>query len=285
MDFHIDDQAVVSAVSVTVSDLDRALAFYTRNIGLRLFDRAPDSARMGAPDGRPFLHLHEHRNARHVRGTTGLYHFAILVPSRAELARALMAMAERGTRFTGFADHLVSEALYLSDPDGNGIEIYRDRPREEWTREGGFVRMTVDPLDLDGLAAEAAGGVETWNGLPAGTRLGHIHLHVASIDASERFYTTVFGFDLTARLGRQASLFSAGGYHHHIGVNTWAGEGAPPPPPDAVGLREFHVALPSEAGVRALRDRVTGAGMPVIDTDSGLVVRDPSGNTVRVVPA
>ncbi len=283
MDFRIDEQAVVSAVAITVSDLDRALAFYTRNAGLHLFQREPDSARLGAPDGPPFLFLHEHRNARHPRGTSGLYHFAILLPSRTELARALTAMLERGTRFTGFADHLVSEALYLSDPDGNGIELYRDRPRQEWTREGGFVRMTVDPLDLDGLAAEAAASVEPWSGLPAGTRLGHIHLHVSSIEASERFYSAVFGFDLTARLGRQASFFSAGGYHHHIGVNTWAGEGAPPPPPDAVGLREFHIELPSEAGVRALRDRVTGAGMPVIDTDSGLVVRDPSGNTLRVV--
>lgn len=282
MSARIDDSAHILAVGLTVSDLERSLAFYTYNLGLRVTHQEADSAGLGAGGGAPFLFLQEHRGARRVPSATGLYHFAVLVPRRADLGSALLAMAARQTRFSGFADHLVSEAIYLSDPDGNGIEVYRDRPREAWTHEGSFVRMTVDPLDLEGIAAEADAAPEQWQGLPAGTRLGHIHLQVSSIPETEAFYGTILGFDLTARLGPQASFFSAGGYHHHIGANTWMSEGSTPPAPASAGLREFQVALPSEASVRRIRDQITGAGLAVIDTETGIVVRDPSGISVRL---
>ncbi len=280
----IAPEARVTSVSLTVSDLDRSLAFY-RSIG---FDAAPTGANhaaLGPPGATPFLYLEARPNAPHPHGATGLFHFAVLHPDRAALARALRHMAQARIRFTGFADHLVSEALYFSDPDGNGIEYYRDRPRDQWTRHGGQVKMTTDPLDIDSLLAEAADSPATWPGLEPGTRLGHMHLQVAHIPPAEQFYRDALGFDITCRFGPQASFFAAGGYHHHIATNTWAGVGAPPPPEGSVGLREFTIEVPNEAAVRSLAERLTTHGVAFRQDGRDLLTEDPSRNRVRISPA
>ena len=178
------------------------------------------------------------------RGTSGLFHLAILVPGRPDLARALQRVAEAGWRLTGASDHLVSEALYLSDPEGNGIELYRDRPREQWPVRDGVLQMDTLPLDLDGVLGELR-REDASAGMPPGTRIGHVHLNVGDLAAAEAFYSGALGFDVTVR-GYPGALFvSAGGYHHHLGLNTWAGEGVPPPPSGSRGLREFEIVLPN----------------------------------------
>jgi catechol 2,3-dioxygenase len=213
-----------------------------------------------------------------VRGTTGLYHFAILVPTRADLARALRRLVVADTVMQGAADHGVSEALYLADPDGNGIEIYRDRPRAEWPYAGGALRMGADPVDLDDLLAEPPSAPPS-AGLARGTAIGHVHLHVSSLAAAERFYVGVLGFDLMQRYGPSALFVSAGGYHHHVGLNTWAGVGAPPPPPGAFGLRHFTLQLPS-AAIEAVAARIRAEEIPIETVEGGLLVRDPARNAI-----
>ena len=280
----IEPESRVTSVSLTVSNLDRSLAFY-RSIGFEAAPTGANRAALGPPGGMPFLYLEARPNAPHPRGVTGLFHFAVLHPDRAALARAFRHMADARIRFTGFADHLVSEALYFSDPDGNGIEYYRDRPRGEWTRHGVEVKMTTDPLDLDSLLAEAANAPDAWQGLEPGTRLGHMHLRVAHIRPAEQFYHDALGFDLTARFGAQASFYAAGGYHHHIATNTWAGAGAPPPPEHAVGLDEFTIEVPNHAALRNVAERLTTHGAAFREDGRDLLTEDPSRNRVRISPA
>ena len=270
----------IGAVHLRVRDLDRAIGFYTEGLGLRLHDREGDVARLGA-GAQDLLVLDGAPDATKPRGTTGLYHFALLVPSRRDLARSLRHLIGRRVPLTGMSDHSVSESLYLSDPDANGIEIYRDRPREEWPVIEGLLRMTTDPLDVESLLAETGPRDAPWAGLPSGTRMGHIHLHVAHLADSERFYSELMGFELRQRFGRSALFLAAGGYHHHIGLNTWAGVGAPPPPPGAVGLRHFEVLLPDVGTLERLLGRLRESGVPVTETPGGAEAADPSGNTVR----
>src|SRR5262249_54244035 len=200
------------------------------------------------------------------------------VPSRADLARSLRRLVETRTILQGAADHGVSEALYLADPDGNGIEIYRDRARTEWPFVGGQLRMGADPLDVDDLL-RAPGDA---GGLARDTTIGHVHLHVSNLVEAERFYVSVLGFTLMQRYGASALFVAAGGYHHHVGLNTWAGVGAPPPPPDAIGLDHFVVELPTSEAVDALVARASAANVPVVPHDRAPLIRDPSGNAIVV---
>jgi catechol 2,3-dioxygenase len=266
----IDPRTTVGAVSLTVSDLERSREFYERVIGL--------------PTGSPLLELHGDPGAHALdRRATGLYHFAILVPSRADLAQALARIAEARWPLDGASDHLVSEALYLSDPDGNGIEIYRDRPREEWTVRDGQLQMATIPLDVNGLLQEAA--PVRADTVPDGTRIGHVHLQVSDLDEAERFYSGVLGFDVTVR-GYPGALFvSAGGYHHHLGLNTWHSAGASPPPPGSIGLRYFEVVVPELAALEHTRERLRAAGIEGTPLDGGTLVRDPAGNGVLLKAA
>jgi catechol 2,3-dioxygenase len=234
--------AHIGRVSLTVRDLERSVAFYTDVIGLVERQRAGRVSRLGPAGGRVLIELHERADAiAKPRRTTGLYHFAILVPTRAALGRSLRRLADRRHPLTGASDHLVSEALYLDDPDGLGIEIYRDRPRESWQRlADGQLAMSTDPLDLQSVHDEP--GAETaWNGLEPGTVMGHVHLHVPHLDTAEQLYCGRIGFDPIVRRYPGALFVSAGGYHHHLGLNTWTGVGAPPPPEKAVGLRSFTI--------------------------------------------
>lgn len=273
----IDPATTIGTVELTVANLDRSSAFYCERLGFKLHRREGAIAALGA-GGPDLLVLHENPAARHVGGTTGLYHFAVLLPSRRELALALRQIALTRTALSGVSDHLVSEALYLDDPDGNGIEVYRDRPRTEWPRTNGEIRMATDPLDLDGLLAEIEGYDEEWPGLPAETVIGHVHLHVGQIEAARQFYCDVLGFDLMQRYGGSALFVSAGGYHHHLGLNVWNGVGAPPPPANAAGLRHVVVQLPNETARNVVFERLQAANVSVEDHARGMLVRDPWQN-------
>jgi catechol 2,3-dioxygenase len=276
----IHPATAIGSVHLTVSDLRRSVAFYVSQLGMTVRERNERTASLGA-GGPDLLVLSESNRAPRVRGATGLYHFAILVPSRAELARSLRRLVETGTPLQGAADHGVSEALYLADPDGNGIEIYRDRSRDEWPRPGGTLRMGVEPLDLDGVLADldvADQGKAL--ALHRATTMGHVHLHVANLADAESFYAGVLGFDVMQRYGSGALFVSAGGYHHHIGLNTWAGVGAPPAPPGALGLRYFTLRLPDESAQTRMLSELRDAGVPVAQEPGGALVHDPSGNAV-----
>lgn len=233
-------------------------------------------------DGRALVHLVAQPDAppRPPR-TTGLFHLALLVPTRAELARAVRRVTAAGWSFTGASDHLVSEALYLDDPEGNGIEIYRDRPREEWSYSGGSPAMATLPLDLAGVMGELDDGDKD-SGPAVGTCLGHVHLNVADLAAAEAFYAGILGFDVTVRAYPGALFVSAGGYHHHIGLNTWFGVGAPPPPAGALGLGSFEVVLPTAGELGRVRARLDAAGTEARTEAGALVVADPSANRVRL---
>jgi catechol 2,3-dioxygenase len=229
--------AHIGFVSLTVRDLQRSVAFYRDVLGFE--DQG--SGRLAPRGGRVLIELHERKDAiAKPRRSAGLFHFAILVPSRAALGRSLRRLSEMRWPMSGAADHLVSEALYLNDPDGLGIEIYRDRPRDSWRIVDGEMAMATDPLDLQSLYDEP-GADTAWDGLEPGTVMGHVHLHVAHLDAAEAFYCGRIGFEPMLRRYPGALFVAAGGYHHHLGLNTWAGIGAPPPPADAVGIRAFTI--------------------------------------------
>jgi catechol 2,3-dioxygenase len=276
----IDPDTSLGPVSLTVRDLDGTREFYERTVGLRMLDGTGVTKTLGTEDGHSLVELVGDPDApARPRGTTGLFHLAILVPDRIELARSLRRLAEAGGRLEGAADHLVSEAIYLTDPEGNGIEIYRDRPREEWRRDGDELRMATLPLDLRHVIAELDAG-EPSSELPDGTRIGHVHLNVADLDEVERFYAGLLGFDVTARAYPGALFMSAGGYHHHLGANTWVGEGAPAPPQGAAGLRHFVVELTGSDELERTVERLRVGGAEVQGADGSAQVEDPSGNPV-----
>ncbi|MDK8191606.1 VOC family protein [Paenibacillus sp. UMB7766-LJ446] len=245
-------------VSLRISNLERSIQFYTEVVGLKLLERSEKVATLTADGKQSLLRLELLTDAvtMPVRSTSGLYHFAILLPDRKSLGLALRNLAESGIEI-GQGDHLVSEAFYISDPDQNGIEIYADRARETWKRDAdnNYI-MSSDPVDVDSLFALAAN--EPWQGLPAGTVIGHVHFHVRSLEESRRFYTGVLGFDIVGNFANMSALFvSAGGYHHHIGLNIWAGADAPVNPDNATGIDYFTIIYdgkePLEQAVEQLR--------------------------------
>jgi catechol 2,3-dioxygenase len=263
----LDPSTRIGAVALTVADLDRMVHFYESAIGLQLARREDGRAALGAGD-EDLLLLVAEPGARPAAGRhTGLFHTAFLVPSRPELARSLRRLMELGTPMTGFSDHLVSEAIYLDDPEGNGIEIYRDRPREEWPLEGEHLRMSTDPLDVEGVLAEADDAPER---VAAGTVVGHVHLRVADVPAAEAFYRDVVGLDVMVHYPG-ATFLAAGGYHHHLGANQWGSAGAPPPPPGSTGLHHYELRGADVAAVAERAGKAAG---------EELLLSDPSGNRV-----
>jgi catechol 2,3-dioxygenase len=272
-------ETTVGAVHLTVSDLARSLDYYRNAIGLGVLEEGAGHASLGT-DGRELLALVEEPGARPGVGYTGLYHFALVVPERAQLAAWLAHAARDRVPLTGLSDHFVSEALYLSDPDGHGIEIYRDRPREVWEGKVGSTLTTL-PLDVDDLLGVLDDpAAEPFDGLPAGTAMGHVHLKVSSIPESIAFYRDILGLDLMAQLGEQAAFLSAGGYHHHVGANTWESAGAAPPPPGTAALRQATMLLPDDDARSQVVAAVESSGLPVEDKDGEPLVRDPSGNAL-----
>ncbi len=276
----------MGTVGLTVSDLDRSRAFYEHAIGLRPTELADGKLALGVAGAHPLIELRGDSSASRLnRRAPGLYHLAILVPSRLDLAFALARLAQERWPLDGASDHLVSEALYLSDPDGNGIEIYRDRPRADWPRADGQLRMATLPLDLDNVLGELRSAAELQLSAPSGTSIGHIHLQVADLAQAEAFYHGVLGFDVMVRGFPGALFVSAGGYHHHIGLNTWHSAGAGPAEPGSVGLRSFEVTLPSAEALEQTLARVRSAGVETELADGRTLVRHPFGNSVILTAA
>lgn len=269
----------VGGVHLTVSDIPRSVDYYERVIGLSVRERGEDRAMLGV-GGEDLLVLVEQPGSRPIRGYCGLYHFALLLPERAHLARWLAHAARDRVSLAGMADHFVSEAIYLSDPDGHGIEIYWDRPREFW--EGKVAeRMTTLPLDTSSLFGELVDSAsELFDGMPVGTTMGHIHLCVADIPQTIAFYRDVVGFALMASLGGQAAFLSAGGYHHHFGANTWESARAGQPPVGSAALRGATVVLPNDVERDQIVARLADAGYEGVAREEGVLVHDPSGNPI-----
>ncbi len=270
--------ARMGPVHLTVADLARSMSFYEQEVGLQTLERGAGQVSLGTPE-RELLVLVEQPGATSSAGYTGLFHFALLLPERVDLATWLAHAAADRVPLTGLSDHFVSEALYLNDPDGHGIEIYWDRPREVWEGEVGE-RMTTLPLDVDDLIGELGGQAAEFERLPDGTAMGHVHLKVASIPETVAFYSDTLGFALMAQLGPYAAFLAAGGYHHHLGANTWESAGAQPPPDGTAALRHATVVLPDAAEIERVLARLELAGAPIEQVAGGPMVRDPSGNSL-----
>ena len=274
----------MGAVRLSVADLARSIDYYESAIGLRVHERAEERVTLGA-GGEDLLVLDELPGARPARGFTGLYHFALLVPERVDLARFLAHVARDRVPLVGAADHFVSEAIYLSDPDEHGIEVYWDRPRDVW--EGRVEeRLTTAPLDVDGVLTELDDPARaTFDALAGGTVMGHVHLRVADVPAAVAFYRDVLGFELMAQLGGQAAFLSAGGYHHHIGANAWESRGAQPAPAGTATLQAMTIVLAGEPALSDLAGRARAAGVEPEPVDGGLGLRDPAGNPLVLTAA
>jgi catechol 2,3-dioxygenase len=263
-------------VELSVADLDRSLDYWQRIVGLRLLDRQNGNASLGTDI--ELVRFVEEPGSRPADGHTGLYHVALLVPDRPSLARWLAHAARDQVRLEGLSDHDVSEAIYLRDPDRHGIEIYADRPRELWEGHVGE-RLTTLPLDVENLLAELADpATEPFDGLPDGTTMGHVHLRVADVDSTVAFYRDVLGMGLMAQLGAAAAFLSAGGYHHHVGGNTWESRDAAPAGPGFATLRLATIVLPDAAERDRVAARVADSGQEPESRPDGVLVRDPSGN-------
>ena len=280
--FRLPDKTHVGAVRLQVSDLERSLDYYQQVLGLRVRTRTNDSAALEAPGGdRPLVSLQAGSGVQPAprQGAFGLYHFAILLPERAALGRFAAHLFRLGIR-PGMADHLVSEALYLTDPDGLGIEVYADRPRSAWVQNGRELAMTTEPLDIRNLIA--AGDERPWGRVPAGTTMGHVHLHVGSLDEAEAFYHAGLGFDKTVWSYPGALFFSAGGYHHHLGTNTWSP--GPSATEDQARLLEWELVVPGREDASAAARSLRAAGYAAEDSSDNWTAKDPWGTRLRIDP-
>ena len=269
----------MGAVSLSVGDLQRSLHYYKQHIGLSVLKQQGNTATLGV-GSRELLHLEGITGAKHFSGTSGLYHFALRVPSRVHLAHFIMRLLQNQSRIDGASNHLVSEALYLTDPDGHGIEVYSDRPRSEWPKANGTVRMDTLPLDSEDVLKELPQGTNPER-LADGTDMGHVHLHVADTHAAEAFYVGILGFDKIMTISR-ALFVSAGGYHHHLGLITWAGIGAKQAPAHAARLLRYEIVLPDQGALDAVNDRLYVAKIAMQEKNDVVIVDDPSGNTINL---
>lgn len=273
----------IGAVTLRISDADNAIRWYGDMMGMELVDRTPERLSFGA-GGKAFLFLEVRPDATpRIGETTGLYHIAILVPDRASLGGVLARIAATGVRL-GASDHLVSEALYIWDPDNNGLEIYRDRPREDWHWDQGRVAMATDPLDRNSVAQEGIAAGAHLKPMPAGTKIGHVHLQVGDLDKALAFYTSVLGFEQTAGRGG-ARFVSAGGYHHHLGLNVWHSRNAPQPAKDACGLVEYEITVPDRNSLEAAKARLEAAGYKTDAGGNSFRFKDPWQIPARMLVA
>ncbi|HEY5903634.1 MAG TPA: VOC family protein [Anaerolineales bacterium] len=284
----------MGAVALRVANLDNQIAFYQQALGFVEHWRDGNRAGLGA-GGADLLRLTEEPNLKRYRGTTGLYHFAVLFPNQRELARAVARLFV--LKYPNYpTDHVMTKTTYLDDLEGNGIELYAESPEDgmfaiendQFTtrRADGTLSDGREPLDLDTLFAHLEKDDRLDVAAPPETRIGHVHLHVRDVVEAVDFYHGILGFDVMGMsFSWRAAFVSAGGYHHHLGLNTWQGEGAPPPPADALGLKYFTVQLPTQAALDEVVRRVDAAGIPSNQTESGLLVHDPSQNAVLLAPA
>lgn len=276
--FHQKPNLFIQNVTLKVSNLSRSIDFYTEIIGFRVLQQEEGRVTLTADGQHALITLVEVPNAQFVRGATGLYHFALLLPSRKDLGNLIQHFIQKNVQI-GAGDHDVSEALYLSDPDGNGIEMYIDRPADTWKWDSnGQVYMTTDPVQFQSVLREADG---TWSGLPIDTVMGHIHLSVRNLQESEDFYTSLLDYTVVSRYGEQALFISTGGYHHHIGLNTWHSEGADALPKDAVGIQSYTVQLPDQDYAMQLKKRFVEQNMEIKEQENIFSIIEPNGIEVK----
>ena len=280
MTTQLPDDISLGPVELRVADRTSAGAWLERVLGLRVLAGESSTVRYGAPEARTLVVLREQPGLRHVppRGLLGLYHYAILLPSRADLGRLLVHLDAIDEKF-GASDHLFSEAIYLTDPDGLTVEVYADRPRETWVYRDGNVVGTLDPLDADGLVRAA--GASRWQGMPEGARMGHLHFYTGDLAVAERFYMHGLGFAASTRLFPGALFVAAGGYHHHVGLNVWAAQQPVSSAADA-GLDAWSLVIPSAAERAAVSARLAGQGVALESSGSDTLARDAWGITVRI---
>lgn len=277
MHFHEKPNTYVTNVEIKVSDLQRSLTYYQEVIGFKVLQQESHRATLTADGKTALLTIVQPETVEEKTSlTTGLYHFAILLPTRRDLANIITHFHNKGVYF-GASDHDVSEALYLNDPDNNGIEVYADRPEHEWTWHFDQVHMVTEPLKIRSILEEGDG---RWNGLPADTVMGHIHLSVSNLAAAEKFYTKGLGFEIVTRYGAQALFISTGRYHHHIGLNTWHSENAPKLGKNQVGLQTFSLRLDNDEQAATMKENLRSIGAPVTEIDGGFQTEDPSGIVV-----
>ena len=296
-EFSIHPRTLIRDISLNVPNLDRQIAFYRDHLGFTLQSREGKQAVVGASasgsaKAAPLLRLMEEASFKRYRGTAGLYHFAVLLPNRRELARSIARLI--ALKYPNYpTDHIMTKTTYLEDPEGNGIELYAESPEDgTWSladgqyitrRADGTVSTGREPLDVEALLTHLMKEDRLDVPVPAETRIGHVHWHVRDLDEAVAFYHGVLGFDLMgAAKAFKMAFVSAGGYHHHIGLNTWQGEGGPAAPPDALGLRHFTVLLPNQEELERVVRRVHGHGTTAEKTDGGVLVRDPSHNGVML---
>jgi len=283
----LDPRSHIGRVRFRVADLERSLEFYRDVLGFEVAARAHGLAALKTPDdasgvGRELAVLEERPNVQprpRRPVTTGLYHVAILFPTRATLGRVLRRLGETQYPMRGASDHAVSESIYLDDPDGNGLELYADRPRERWPHRDGELQMTIDPFDVEGVTREAGDDTIPWT-LPTATTIGHVHFTVSSLAAAERFYADALGLDVTQRSLVGILAVSAGGYHHHVNLNVWAGEGAPRDRDAVAGLIEWELVVPDDASRGEVERRLTTAGYAFQRDAETIRAADDDGNVV-----
>jgi catechol 2,3-dioxygenase len=272
----------IGAIGLLARDLDRLADFYQKLLGLTVFERTDRVARLGVGDV-TLIEIEHRPNAKpDDPSQAGLYHTAFLMPTRADHARWILHIARNRVPITGASDHGVSEAFYLDDPEGNGIEVYNDRPQERWQREDGLIVMQTKPLDVQAILTEADSRNADYPAAPGGLRIGHVHLRVGNVEQAEAFYRGPIGLDLTRRRGG-ATFMSSGGYHHHVGANVWHSEGSGRRDPDRAGLAWFSMEIPNAASVDTLSGKLLQAKAPIDHTPGGIETADPWGTRIRLV--
>lgn len=277
MHFHEKPNTFITNVEIKVSDLEHSISYYKQVIGFQILQKTATTATLTTDGKTALLTLIQPKSPVNPSSRkTGLYHFALLLPKRSDLANIITHFRETGIYF-GASDHAVSEALYLRDPDGNGIEIYTDRPEEQWTWNQNQVHMITEPLNIASVLDDTNG---TWIGLPVGTVMGHIHLSVSNLQGVEHFYNKGLGFDIVTRYGTQALFISTGKYHHHIGLNTWNTENAPKLTVDEVGLSNYSLQLDNAEQEAQLKTNLRAIGAPIVEFEGGFQTEDPSGNVI-----
>jgi catechol 2,3-dioxygenase len=274
----------VGSLALNVRDLDRMAGYYRDMLGLEVIERSPTKAVLGA-GGIGFLELDQHPDMKpDDEREAGLYHTAFLMPTRADLARWILHAARTQVPVTGASDHTVSEAFYLDDPEGNGVEVYADRNPDGWVWTNDLVKITTDPLDIEAIVREVQPGA-SYDGAPAGLRIGHVHLRVGDVPSAERFYRDGIGLAVTRGGRHGASFMSSGRYHHHLAGNVWHSQGAGARDPNRTGLSWFSFEANDAADIAATRERLRTGGAPITDIAGGFETADPWGTRVRVVKA
>ncbi|MCF6138678.1 VOC family protein [Pseudalkalibacillus berkeleyi] len=280
MTYHRLSNPYVDRIHLIVSNLKHSLSFYKNILGFKELEKNGNIVVLTADGKHPLVTLEEVDTAQpKQRNRTGLFHFAILLPTRKDLGNFINHVKTVNHPIQGGSDHLFSEALYLADPDGHGIEVYRDLPSEQWTWQNGELPLASDPIDIEGVLEEADG---QWDGLPSETVLGHIHLHVHDLEAAKDFYVNGLGFDITIPIRQQALFVSTGGYHHHIGLNTWNGKGIAPPDESSMRMKSYSITYATEQERDHVISQLNELGYDVVISNDRVLTKDPSGNSIQL---